>query len=337
MVDPTTTVPERSKLLPGIGLALAGLVLGLFAGGLVGRLTVPKTDGLAGAAEVLMYALIGGLLCLVLAIVFVKRMPRRSVLRLVLVLGPLALIMSSWATWRFMKDKAEKDREWEIEQERYKQMKPTAPALKVLFASIGSTARVEVEDQDDPPARLGLGMAAPMMELGAFRFYGAPDMKALPVVSQATDSLVFAKGEHFTNITSAPPWFVPAHMKLDYDLLLLKVITLSRNWVEVEVNSIDGTTRWVDRQELAFITWPEFISTVGSVEIIDPETNPIRIKPLDHASAMADGADALLKPLAVQGDWLMVGTSELADRIAPTGWVRWRRGEQLLVTYNLLC
>jgi len=328
---------RTSKLLPGLGLALSAMVLGLFAGGLVGRLMVSKADGMAGAVEVLAYALLGGLLFLVLAVVLVRRSPRRISIRLLIFSGPLAIILLSYATWSFMKNKAEKDRQWEEEQRRYKELKPTAPAAPVMFAAWTTAGTAATGPQEQSAQRLGLGMAAPVMEAGVFHFYPGPDMDRIPDPAQALDSLVFEKGEHYIGISSAPPWFVPAHMKLDYGLLLLKVITLSRNWVEVEVNTIDGTTRWVDRQELGIVLWPEFISTVGTVEILDPETNPIRIKPLDHASIMADGADALLKPLAVQGDWLMVERSALADRIAPTGWIRWRDGERLLVRYNLLC
>ena len=294
---------RTAKLLPGLGLALSAMVLGLFAGGLVGRLTVPKTEGLAGAVEVLAYALFGGLLLLVSAVVLVWRSPRGISIRLLIFSGPLAVILLSYATWSFMKNKAEKDRQWEEEQRRYREMKPTAPAAPVMFAAwstAGTAAATRPPEQG--PQRLGLGMAAPVMETGVFHFYAGPDMDRIPDPSQALDSLIFEKGKHYIGIASAPPWFVPAHMKLDYGLLLLKVIT-----------------------------------TVNSVEIFDPETNPIRIKPLDHASIMADGADALLKPLAVQGDWLMVDTSGLADRIAPTGWIRWRDGERLLVRYNLLC
>jgi hypothetical protein len=236
-----------------------------------------------------------------------------------------------------MKIKAESDRRWEIEQERYKQLKPTAPNAPVMFASMHSVIENVATTEEVRDPALGLGMAAPIMELGTFHFYAGPDMDQVPGMFAATDSLVFAKGEHFVDITSAPPWFVPAHLKLDYGLLLLKVITLSRNWMEVEVNSIDGTTRWVDRNELTFVTWPEFISTVNTVEIIDTETNPVRLKPLDHAAILAEGANALLVPLAVRGDWLMVSTDGLADRIVPTGWIRWRDGERLLVRYNLLC
>lgn len=303
----------------------------------MGRAVVPTSDGLAGAAEVLGYALLFGILFLIAAVVFVRRMPRRSSVRLLMIMGPVAVILVAGATWLFMADKAERDRQWQEEQERFKRMRPTAPAMDAVFASMTTTILPQVDDERNGPARLGLGMAYPQMGMGVFHFYAAPAMDALPNPAQATDSLTFAKGEHFTNITSAPPWFVPAHMKLDYDLLLLKVITLARNWVEVEVNAVDGTTRWVGRGEVEVVTWPEFITSVNTVEVLDVLANPVRIKPLDQAAVLADGANALLVPLAVQGDWLMVSTNGLADRIAPTGWIRWRKGDELLVKYNLLC
>ena len=79
---------RTAKLLPGLGLALSAMVLGLFAGGLVGRLTVPKTEGLAGAVEVLAYALFGGLLLLVSAVVLVWRSPRGISLSLIHISEP---------------------------------------------------------------------------------------------------------------------------------------------------------------------------------------------------------------------------------------------------------
>lgn len=321
----------------GLGLALSAMVLGLFAGGLLGGRMVSKSDGMAGAVEVLAFALFGGVVLLIVSIVLVRQLPRRISKRILLVIGPMALVLLTYSTWRFMRDKAERDRRWEIEQERYKHSKPTAPAKKVLFASSSAMGPRSENSGGEPPPHLGLGMASPLMGLGTFHFYDEPDLDQLPGMFRATDSLTFEKGEHFTNITSAPPWFTPAHLKLDHDLVLMKVITLSRAWMEVEVNGTDGTTRWVDRGEVDFVTWPVFIYTVNTVEIIDPEMNPIRIKPMDHASVLADGARSLLVPIAVQGDWLMVSTNGLADRIAPTGWIRWRDGERLLVRYNLLC
>lgn len=122
----------KSKFLLGLGLAVSGLVLGLFAGGLIGGRMVSKADGMAGAVEVLAFALLGGLVVFIISIVLVRQLPRQLSNRILLVAGPLALVLLSYATWRFMRDKAERDRRWEIEQERYKQLEPTAPAMKLI-------------------------------------------------------------------------------------------------------------------------------------------------------------------------------------------------------------
>ena len=124
-------------------------------------------------------------------------------------------------------------------------------------------------------------------------------------------------------------------MKLDYDLLFLRAKTLTRNWIEVVVNRETGQASWIDRHAVEFIHWPTFLLDVVAVEVHDPEGNPVRVKPLDHASVLAD-ATLPLRPLAIQGSWLQVSTNGLADRIAPTGWIRWRDGDRLLITYSLL-
>jgi hypothetical protein len=82
--------------------------------------------------------------------------------------------------------------------------------------------------------------------------------------------------------------------------------------------------------------WGTFLTNVVAVEIIDVATNPIRIKPLDNAGILAQVPGAQLRPIAVRGDWLLVSTVGLADRIVPTGWIRWKKDNVLLITYSLL-
>jgi hypothetical protein len=112
-------------------------------------------------------------------------------------------------------------------------------------------------------------------------------------------------------------------------------MTLTPQWVEVIGNSTTGETQWVNRAQVDFTAWQEFLLKVPSVEAFDASANPIRVRPLD-ASPILSTARAALPPLAVQGDWLKVATGHLADRIQPEGWIRWRREERLLVTYNPL-
>ncbi|MBK8498679.1 MAG: hypothetical protein IPL52_07645 [Flavobacteriales bacterium] len=321
---------SASKRWPGIGFVLSAAVLGLFAGGFLGNASVDQSDGLAGAATVLGYALLGFVLAVVVAIMLARRMARGLLVRVLLVIGPLALIMSAWSTKRFLDQKEQSDEQWE--QERMRHMKPTP----VLFASLGGAVDHSFALQS-PTRTLGMGMVSPRLEPGVLRFYAMPDLDQPPDHAAVSDSIVFVQGEYHVEIAYAPPWFVPAHLKLDYDLLLVRAVTIAQNWIEVVVNEQDGRTAWLFRQDLELRLWHEFILGVVAVEILDPSVNPIRLKPLEHAAVLADGADALLKPLAVQGDWLMVSTNGLADRIVPTGWIRWRDGEKLLVDYSLLC
>lgn len=65
------------------------------------------------------------------------------------------------------------------------------------------------------------------------------------------------------------------------------------------------------------------------------DENPVRARPLDDSPVLATTTGALA-PLAIQGDWMKVSISHLADRMPPEGWIRWRRGDRLLVTYNPL-
>ena len=86
----------------------------------------------------------------------------------------------------------------------------------------------------------------------------------------------------------------------------------------------------------SYIDWPTFLLDVVAVEVIDAAANPIRVKPLDQAGILAEAPGHPLPPLAIRGSWMQVSTGDLADRIAPSGWIRWRDGDRLLIRYSLL-
>lgn len=183
---------------------------------------------------------------------------------------------------------------------------------------------------------IGVGMVQVEARIGEpLYFFGEPEFDALPDVTSAVDSITFEQGPWYVDIATAPPWLVPETLKLDYDLLLFRAHTVRRDFVEVVVNGLDGRTAWVARDRIRFRPWSEFLLEVYAVEALDGVSNPVRLKPLDHAAVLAE-AVLPLRPLAMRGDWLQVTTDGLADRIAPTGWIRWRDGERLLVTWALL-
>lgn len=210
---------------------------------------------------------------------------------------------------------------------------PPFPWL-VLCAGLLFSGTYHRPQQTDLP--VGVGIVSPVLDPERpLYFYGVTDFDALPHTLVPQDSLTFAQGPYHTDIATAPPWFVPETMKLDYDLLALRAKTLTRHWIEVIVNQRTGETRWVSREAVDFASWPDFLLDVISVETPDPAANPIRSGPFDAAPVRAQ-TTALLQPLAVQGEWLQVGPSMLTDEAAPKGWIRWTDGARLLIVYSRL-
>lgn len=104
------------------------------------------------------------------------------------------------------------------------------------------------------------------------------------------------------------------------------------------VNNTTGQTAWISRTNADFFDWHEFLLNVVAIELIDEVNNPVRLKPLDKAGVLITPMPRFqLQPLAIQGDWLMVSTNGLADRIRPAGWIRWRDGDKMLIKYSILC
>ncbi len=322
-----------SKPWPVIGVVLSTAVIGFFLGGLVGRYVVSPSDGLAGAATVALAGMVTSVLLAVIAGVLFARRPRRDAVRALLVMGPVAVLLVAWTVHRIISATSAPIEQWQEEQQRLRRMKPTG----VMFASWrpGEMDRPAITPSDH--GSMGIGMVSPALFPRVLYFHYPPDLTTELDIPAVMDSIVFVQGPYHVEIASAPPWLVPAHLELDYDLLLFKAVTASQHWVEVEVNALDGRTAWMHRQDMQLQFWPEFILNVVAVETLDPSVNPIRSKPLDRAAVLAEGANALLKPIAIQGDWLMVGASELIEQEVPTGWIKWREGGKLLVAYSLLC
>lgn len=173
-------------------------------------------------------------------------------------------------------------------------------------------------------------------------FYPAPGPGDHPSVVAPMDSVTFQAGAHHVGIATAPPWFAPEGVKLDYDLLWLKAETLTRDYIEVEVNSLEPRPRftprtaWIAREAVRFRPWAELLLDVHSVEILDPVAHPLRSNPSAEASAEGDAAGIPLRPLAIQGEWMQVEEAEGRESGLLRGWIRWWQDGRLLVSFSFL-
>ncbi|HMB92042.1 MAG TPA: hypothetical protein VKP65_14400 [Rhodothermales bacterium] len=203
--------------------------------------------------------------------------------------------------------------------------------LVIGIAFFGSASAVLLKPNTraivDDDEILGVGIVRPRIQTGArLYFYNRPqDFDRLADMATPVDSLVFGEGRHHVPINYAPPWFLPEYMALDYDALLLRAVTVSRNWIEVVVNTSSPRPRftphtfWVARSRVELSFWPEFLLHVSSVEMLDVSATPLRQEPSDNAGVLPFPAQSLLRPLAIQGYWMQVAT---IDDKAPVGWLR---------------
>ena len=296
-----------------------------FAGLFISRFFIPKSAGLAGGATVLFYGIIGLIIGLVVSLILKKFIPKKLMRNINILLCLLGLGCAIWLTSKVLENKERNDAE-RIENETFN--KPTKKKE--------TTEPIKEVEPDSQKKPYGLGMAKPSFtEMKTLHFYGNSDESLL---SSPIDSVSFGKSKHGdVEITSAPPWLVPAHLKLDYQIFYFKVLRQTKNYFQIVGNEKTSHKTWIRKSDVIFQSWPDFLLQVFAVEPKNWENNPIRIKPLSHASPIQKiSEDAVLNPLSIDGEWIEVKVLNDNYEEVARGWLRWRTNDALTIDYSLL-
>ena len=106
----------------------------------------------------------------------------------------------------------------------------------------------------------GLGMFRPAwFEQPVLYLYGPVEYNKTSQDHTPVDSIVFqVEDGGGVNIISAPPYLVPEHLKLDYDVLWFRVIGITGGFLEVIVNSTNGQTAYIRKDQEVFCTGRNF-------------------------------------------------------------------------------
>jgi hypothetical protein len=295
------------------------IVVFFILGGLLSNyLGVARNQGLAGGAIVLGYALMTALGALLVAIILAGRAKARIIVRVNIILFSLLAVLMLLGYLRFL----EKQKDNTPPRQRESIPKPTVPAQSINHLVFKN--------------EMGQGFFKPdYFENEKYFFYSPYEKNAWNGGAEPIDSLVIGKNQNgqFT-IRYAPSYFFPAIVKLDYDLLMIKVLTSGKFMVEVEINQETGQTVLLDKFSGDLIYWPEFIITINSVEILEKHPQNIRVKPMENASVNPTVYE-FLQPIAVRGDWLKVNLTDSNYSILDQGWIKWKSDKQLLIRYNL--
>ncbi len=299
---------------------------GFFIGSFLGSASLPKGSGLAGPATVVFYGLIGALITALLSIFLARKIERKLIIKITIILALLNLFPIGWVVYRVVTATSQ------TQKEEPKKLTPTQISGSLISLLLNSSSKTYGE------LEMGLGMVKPdFYNKKVIYFYGFPNLEKPVSDHSPTDSLVFMQTEHNQiDISYAPPWFYPEHQKLDYDILYLKILTMNRDWVHVELNKQTGQSAWLPRNNVTLKLWPEFLLTVFSIEILDNEENPLRVKPLKHASKIMIDKYEILTPVIIKANWLLVNLIDKDFNIIGEGWIEWQSEGKLIISYSLL-
>lgn len=282
---------------------------------------VAKNQGLASGGIVFGYALLFSVVSVAVALFIAWKVERKMIVRINWFLTVLLIVLIAYTYFNFQKRKAEREAMSSVSEK-------VAPGM-VHFASFQSPNETEAAN--------GLGFFRPhFTETPVLYFYGNLNFEKPIHDHPRMDSIVFTRTEYGGfDIASAPPWLFPAHLKLDYEILYFRVVSVGRDFAEIIVNEQTQQTAYVNRSAGTILYWHDFFLNVFSVEFPEGKQQPIRVKPLAHASEIT-AKYTFLSPVEIQDEWMRVQLVDENVKTAGKGWIQWRKGNQLLVEYSLL-
>lgn len=307
---------------------LLGIIASFFIGLTYAGITdAGKNQGLAGGAIVLGYGVIAAGIGLIIALFVAYKANRKIIFRLNIILALCIAGFYAYYHIKFLEKQKEQDKQ-NMEQPK----KETAPSTVTEPTAMLFNSESKMQESS-----MGLGMFSPnMFNSETLYFYGNLNLEKSLIEHVPTDSITFKKSEYGSfDIATAPPWFVPDHLKLDYDILYFKVVSVTKDFLEVVVNTSSHQTAFVYKGSGVLKFWPEFLLSINSVEFINKDSQKVYVKPLDHAGTV-NTSYGFMKPLRVQQNWMYVLLLNDGFEVTGKGWIKWQGNNQLLITYNLL-
>jgi len=300
---------------------------------------VGKGQMLAGGAIVLGYGVIAGCIGFLLSLFVVYKSQRKNIIRWNIILACCIAALYMYFYLEYKKRQNDQD----FDNHRLEQPERKTPseidnhAGSIALLSTIDTERTLQKVKPVETTTMGLGMFTPnFYENPVLYFYGNVNLEKSVMEQIPIDSITFKRMENGGfEITTAPPWLVPEHLKMDYDMLYFKVQTLSHDFLEVTVNTTTNQTAFVDRYAGQLRYWPEFLLGVHSVEFPNPEQSYIYVKPLDHAGQVAI-TYSFMKPLRIKNEWMYVELQNENFQAIGHGWIKWHNGKKLNIRYALL-
>ncbi len=322
------------SLLMYLLVVLVFFIAGMTIAGISG---VAEGAGLAGGAIVLFYGLIAAILAFILALFVAHKTQIETIIKINKIFGILFFLAACLFVYRVITLNKNKIPVNEYPKEI---TAPVATDKEISMVSYKELKRVEklVLMNQNSKLKMGIGLFKPnYFEYPTLYFFGGVNLEKGLTEHMPMDSLVFAGDEYNEPTTTyAPPWLYPEHLKLDYGIIIFKALGIGYDFVKVEANKQTKQLTYLDKNKGTFMTWPEFLLSINSVEFIEKSKQTIHIKPLDYAGEVNVKYYAFMQPLLVEQDWMYVKLVDENLKEQGKGWIRWKKDNVLLIIYSLL-
>lgn len=136
-------------------------------------------------------------------------------------------------------------------------------------------------------------------------------------------------------------WLKPEGFALEYSFFVFRCKNRTDNWYEVIIDNESGQTLWLKKSTVTkFSSWETFLTGVLGVNVLQDPKQAIRTSPLDTAKEINYKVTDCFRAKSMKGDWIEIYTDDHCDNpesgtIIKSGWIKWRRGEQLLIGYSI--
>ena len=315
-------------------MLLVCFVLGLY---FAEAIDAGKNQGLAGGAIVLGYGVLFGGIGFIASFFIAYYATTKVIININFLLLLVLLVMWSYKYYQFKQgDKLQKE-----ESEKFNPP-PTTPTeqtepLGMAYYKNDVSHLLTVKKDFEKNGEMGMGFFEPnYYESPVLYFYGNLNLEKSLMDHSTHDSITFRRNEHNQfEIATAPPYLVPEIMKLDYDRLYFKIISVTEDFIEVIVNSTNGQTSNVDRRAGQVIYWPEFLLSMHSVEFFPNSEEKVRVRSFEN-SGEVNTPHEFMRAVQIKDEWMQVLLLDGNFKTVGKGWIQWKRNGKLLVMYNLL-
>ncbi|MDO1447952.1 hypothetical protein Q0590_16895 [Rhodocytophaga aerolata] len=136
-------------------------------------------------------------------------------------------------------------------------------------------------------------------------------------------------------------WLKPEVLWLDYSSFIFRCVVNKEGWFQVITNQENGERYWLKNSKMTtFNTWENYLKGMFGVKRLPTNHQKIRSSPTDNSAEIKYQGEDCFGVKSMKGDWIEIYTADYCDESytdnktpLKRGWIRWKRGNELLIEY----